>query len=95
MTYNVEEARAERIAQRTKEPFRFSLDGREWTMIQPDDAPADFLAWPPAVYARRFPDLLEPVQDETGKPVEFPMHLLQAGDLNDIIGHWIGGTPGE
>lgn len=89
MAYDIEAARVERRAQRESTPFTFTLDGREWTMVSPDDTPAAFLTWSASDYARYITTLVVP-SDEP-----FPAHLLTTGDLNALIAAWIGGTPGE
>ena len=94
MAYDVEAARAERVAQRTREPFTFTLAGETWTMVSPDDTPATFLSWSVADYARNFSTLVI-TEDADGKGRPFPVHLLTTGDMNALVAAWIGGTPGE
>lgn len=85
--YDIEAARAERAAQRTSEPFRFTFQGTTWTMVHPDDAPAGWLAWTMADYARQFAKLVvEP---------DFPVAGLTVGDMDALVAAWLGAKPGE
>lgn len=87
MTYNVDQARAERAAERSSQPFAFQVGDDVWTMKHPDDLPMRWYAWSMADYARRFADLVV----EPG----FPDDALTTGDMNAIVKAWLGSTPGE
>lgn len=95
MSYNVDAARAERVAQRTKQQFRFTLDGREWTMIHPGDVPITANTWTEAQWTEHFVEFIEPVYDDEDALVRFPIELITREDIGPLMQAWIGGTPGE
>jgi hypothetical protein len=95
MPYDVEAVRAERVAKRTQEPFRFKLDGREWTMIHAGDVPLTANTWTEAQWTEHFVEFVEPQYDDEGALLRFPLELITREDIPGLMEAWIGGSPGE
>lgn len=87
MTYDIDAARAERIAQRKATPFEFQFQGHTWTMKHADDLPASWLTWSPAGWVRNIASVV--VEDG------FPADQLTAPDIDALVAAWLGSTPGE